>query len=99
MNNLVKCKACGKEIAKGVKKCPNCGKDQRNFFFRHKIISIIGIIVILGIIGSIGGKKPSTDTNTSTTEAKQEAKEEVIQVSAADLAKAYEDNEVNADKS
>ncbi|MDJ1630451.1 hypothetical protein QNN00_04875 [Bacillus velezensis] len=29
--NLVSCKACGKEIAKGVKKCPNCGKDQRNF--------------------------------------------------------------------
>lgn len=28
---LVPCKACGQEIAKGVKKCPNCGKDQRNF--------------------------------------------------------------------
>lgn len=24
---MVKCKACSKDIAKGVKKCPNCGKD------------------------------------------------------------------------
>ncbi|AXV63765.1 DUF4352 domain-containing protein, partial [Bacillus subtilis] len=38
---LTHCKACGQEIAKGVKKCPNCGKDQRNFFMRHKIITII----------------------------------------------------------
>jgi hypothetical protein len=70
MNNLVNCKACGKEIAKGVKKCPNCGKDQRNFFFRHKIISIIGIIIIIGIIGSLTGNKNNTTqkaADSSTT--------------------------------
>lgn len=50
MSKLVECKACNKEIAKGVKKCPNCGKDQRNWFMRHKIMSFIGIIIILGII-------------------------------------------------
>lgn len=33
MSKLVSCKACEQEIAKGVKKCPNCGKDQRNFFY------------------------------------------------------------------
>ncbi len=24
------CKECGKEISSSAKKCPNCGKDQRN---------------------------------------------------------------------
>ena len=46
-NILVACKACEKEIAKGVKKCPNCGKDQRNWFMRHKILSFIGAIIII----------------------------------------------------
>jgi hypothetical protein len=55
MDNMTKCKACGKEIAKGAKICPHCGKDQRNFFMKHKIISAIGIIVILGIIGEAVG--------------------------------------------
>lgn len=52
MSQLVNCKACGKEIAKGVKKCPHCGKDQRNFFMKHKIITGILVLVILAGIGS-----------------------------------------------
>ncbi|OCB00382.1 OB-fold protein [Clostridium beijerinckii] len=113
MSEMVKCKACGKEIAKGVKKCVHCGKDQRNFFMKHKILTAIVVIVILGGIAAAGGKKDSTDTaanktetnqdstNTAATktEKKQEVKEEVVKVSAVDLAKAYEDNEVSADKS
>ena len=102
MSKLVNCKACNKEIAKGVKKCPNCGKDQRNFFMKHKVLTVIGVIVILGVLGSAGGKKSSTTATTETkteTATKTEIKEEAIKVSAVDLAKAYEDNEVSADKS
>ena len=46
--NLVNCKACDAGIAKGVKKCPGCGKDQRNFFMKHKIISLILIALVFG---------------------------------------------------
>lgn len=102
MSKLVNCKACNKEIAKGVKKCPNCGKDQRNFFMKHKVLTVIGVIVILGVLGSAGGKKSSTTATTETkteTATKTDVKEEAIKVSAVDLAKAYEDNEVSADKS
>lgn len=35
------CKECGKEISSGAKKCPSCGKDQRNWFTQHKIITAI----------------------------------------------------------
>ena len=71
MSQLVACKACGKEIAKGVKKCPSCGKDQRNWFMRHKILSFIGIIVALVIIGgALGGENEEIATETvNTTEA------------------------------
>ena len=54
MAKLVPCKACEKEIAKGVKKCPSCGKDQRNWFMKHKILTTIGILLILSILGSLG---------------------------------------------
>ncbi len=29
-NKLTNCKACGKELAKGVKKCTSCGKYPRD---------------------------------------------------------------------
>ena len=51
MSKLVKCKACGNEIAKGVKRCPNCGKDNRSFVARHKVLSAIAILVVLGGVG------------------------------------------------
>jgi hypothetical protein len=75
MANLVQCKACGKEIAKGVNKCPHCGKDQRNWFMRHKILTfILAIIVIVILANMLGGdNETTTDTNQTgekTTEEK-----------------------------
>ena len=64
---MTACKACEKEIAKGVKKCPNCGKDQRNFFGRHKIITGIVIIIILAIMASAFGGNSSKSTSVDNT--------------------------------
>lgn len=50
MWNSVQCKTCNRELAYGVKKCPNCGKDQRNWFMRHKILSIFGLITLIGVL-------------------------------------------------
>jgi hypothetical protein len=76
MAKLVNCKACEKEIAKGVKKCPNCGKDQRSFVMKHKIISFIGIIVIIGGISSaLSGGSDEASTEVSG-ESNKEANEE-----------------------
>lgn len=71
-DNMTTCKTCGKEIAKGVKKCPHCGKDQRNFFMKHKIISVIGIIIILCIVGKAlagNGSNTSSDTKKEASTA------------------------------
>ena len=58
--NLVKCKACGNDISRKAKKCPSCGHDQRNFFQKHKILTVILGLAILGGIGSAlgGGEEP-----------------------------------------
>ena len=67
---LVNCKSCGKEIAKGVKKCVNCGADQRNFLGRHKIITGIFALMIIGGIGSAmgdEGKSSPTQAPATTT--------------------------------
>ena len=67
MNKLVICKSCGKEVAKGAK-CPNCGYDQRNFFVKHKVITVILAIAIIGGFSSaMGGNKETTTANTGTT--------------------------------
>lgn len=63
------CKACGKELDTSAKICPQCGKDQRNFFIKHKILT--GIIVLL-IIGIFGGDGDNENIDTATTSTKQE---------------------------
>ncbi|MBR8646380.1 hypothetical protein KEH51_29345, partial [[Brevibacterium] frigoritolerans] len=81
MAGLVPCKACSKEIAKGVKKCPNCGKDQRNWFMRHKIMSFIGAIIVISIISSaLGGGSEETSTSTNGDTKATEKKETVYKV-------------------
>ena len=78
------CKSCGKELDKSAKICPKCGKDQRSFFGKHKIVTGILAIIILCIVGAIfGGKEDTTPEG---------------QISASDLTLAYDRNEVKADK-
>ena len=60
---LKKCNECGEEISSSAKKCPKCGKDQRNFFMRHPVLYSILIIIVIAAVGSSG----SDTTNNSTT--------------------------------
>lgn len=87
MAKLTSCKACEKEIAKGVKKCPNCGKDQRNWFMRHKFLTFIGVIIILAIIISATGGD-SEDTADANDKA---------QSSVTDKEKTYKPGDVIKD--
>ena len=83
MSKLVNCKACGNQIAKGIKHCPSCGKDNRNFFAKHKIITVLLVLFIIGCIGSVSGNNEEVVVNNNS-EAKQtevkiiEEKEEKI---------------------
>lgn len=68
-NKLVKCKACSKEIGKGVKKCPDCGTDQRGFLGRHKILTGIIALILIGVIGAAlsGGDSAATSQTNKPT--------------------------------
>lgn len=88
MSKMTNCKACGKEIAKGVKKCVHCGKDQRNFFMKHKILTGIIVLIIIGSLGSaMGGNEAtkvdetaSTNSTASSSESKTFKVGDVIQL-------------------
>jgi len=73
MSKLTNCKACKKEISKGVKKCPSCGHDQRNFFGKHKILTGLAVVVFLVIMGNMDGNSDTATTvasnNAATTTA------------------------------
>lgn len=102
-DKMTTCKACEKEIAKGIKKCPSCGADQRNFFGKHKIITIILALIIIGGIGSAlgggGGSKTTTaDSNKATTSApaSQQPKADPMVVTADKLVEDLKSNALNA---
>ena len=68
---MKRCKECGEEISSSAKKCPKCGKDQRNFFMKHPVLYTILIIIIIAVAGS-SGDNPGSTTVTSTGNQNQE---------------------------
>ncbi len=66
---IIKCKECNADISSTVNKCPSCGKDQRNWFMKHKILTVILIFVVLSVIGGAlnGSKEPPIVTSNGTS--------------------------------
>ncbi len=60
---MKKCKSCQQEIDPKATKCPHCQTDQRNWFRRHPIWSVILALFILGIFGSIIGGTANKGTS------------------------------------
>lgn len=48
MEKMVKCKACGKEIAKSANVCPNCGARQFNVA-QFVVVFAVSLVVFFGI--------------------------------------------------
>ena len=87
MAKLVKCDSCDHEIAKGVKKCPNCGAKQGNFFTRHKILTGFGIFIIIAAIAG-GGGESSSSSSSSSSSVSSESKATVVQAKVGDQVEA-----------
>lgn len=43
--NIIACSSCGKDVAKGVKKCPHCGKKLKMGLFTKLVLIVVVIIV------------------------------------------------------
>ena len=90
---MKKCKSCQKEIDPKAKKCPYCQTDQRGWFAKHPILTVLLILFIIGMISSAGSKKEGSATSKSgsatsetsssiQTEAKPTAAPEVVEAKA-----------------
>jgi len=102
---MKKCKSCKAEIPSDAKKCSHCGTDQRGWFRKHPILTVLLIIFVIGIIGAVaggGGDKSSTGTKqTSSQESKQSPEpkqvQEPMKITAQELADDFDSNQVAAE--
>lgn len=65
-DKLIKCKACGKEIAKSAKVCPGCGKKNKRPFWQTFVIIVVAVIVIAVIANIAGGSNDSEPVSQKT---------------------------------
>jgi len=98
---MIFCKACGKEIAKSAKTCPQCGKKNKRPFWVTLLI-IVGIIIAISTISNLLNKNSSNSSvsksgRSSTSNDTAEARTTAIEVSPSQLFADYKANEVNAD--
>lgn len=57
--SVIQCKDCGKDVAKGLKKCPHCGSTKhRSFVSRHPIISLLGVMFAASILLPLTNRPP-----------------------------------------
>lgn len=77
---MKKCKACKMEIDSKATKCPHCQADQRGWFGRHPILTVIIVLFVIGLIGSAskGGSSTSTTTPKAETVANEVKNEEPL---------------------
>lgn len=102
-SKLASCKHCGKDVAKGAKECPSCG-GKLKMGWGKKALIFFGVWIVLAVVVSATkdgeGKKSgsSVATVTQANAATPEEKKPVITVSASQMAKDYESNEIAADE-
>lgn len=93
------CKACKSEIDAKATKCSKCGADQRSWFRRHPILTVILALILIGMIGGAAGgdKNGSSQSgdNQQTKETVQPSQEAVI-VAAQTLVGEYDKNKLSA---
>lgn len=68
MENLVKCKACGNEIAKNAKVCPSCGAKNNKPFYKAWWFWVIVVFVVLIIGGSVSGNDDTAESGNNVVQ-------------------------------
>lgn len=53
---------------------------SKNWFARHKVLTVIGVIVVLAIIGGAAGGSKTKTTNNSTTSAKSSSQQQTAKI-------------------
>jgi len=102
MPKLIKCKTCQKEISKNAKVCPGCGAKQKGSLAKNILIGFVALLVTSGIISGMGSDSPTQETSVVESTAVEPTTvvetTPSITISASDLSKAFEDNEIKANQ-
>ena len=64
---MKKCKSCQTEIDSKANKCPHCQADQRNWFAKHKVLTVILVLILIGVVSSSGNKGGGSNSSSSST--------------------------------
>jgi RNA polymerase subunit RPABC4/transcription elongation factor Spt4 len=89
---MIFCKARGKEIAKGTKTCPHCGKKNKRPFWVILLIIVGVIIVITACSKSSKGSELASTSNSSTTKSVEDTASQVQAAKDTTLDAISEDN-------
>jgi hypothetical protein len=81
---MKKCPKCGEEILASAKTCKHCHSDLRNWFMRHKLITIfiifpIALTMIVSALSDLDESKKGNDTtqvSVTNTQTQSEVKKE-----------------------
>lgn len=70
--NTKQCKSCHGDIKLAAKKCEHCGTDQRNWFGRHPILTVlliifVGIPLLSTIINTASKKTPDVEQKVTVS--------------------------------
>jgi len=90
---MKKCKACKSDIDEKATKCSKCGADQRGWFRKHPILTVILALVVIGIIGGAKGGSKSSQQGSSSPAPTIVAEK----ISARQLADDFDENQVAAE--
>ncbi len=98
---MKKCKSCQSEIDSKASKCPHCQADQRGWFRKHPILTVILVVILIGIIGSAsGGNKGNSSVNQNgnkTVGSETKVAPTPMVITARQLADDFDANQVSAE--
>lgn len=93
------CKACKSEIDPSATKCAKCGADQRNWFRKHPILTVILALFIIGMVGSAGSSKNDNGNNSKQGTVSPTSAPVAEKISARQLVDDFDANQVAAEAS
>lgn len=99
---MKKCKSCQSEIDDKATKCPNCQADQRGWFRKHPILTVMLVLFAFIIIGSgsSGNKNVSKNQNNNQSSTQENSKPSPVpmKITAREIADDFDANQVAAEE-
>ena len=96
----LKCNNCQRDFSPDFACCPNCGKKRGMSFAKKAAIGVAVVTAMLAVVSSRGTpqrQRPWVEA-AATTEATPDPSQPTVWISATDLYRQYDENEVAADE-